>query len=94
MQSSVMSLSTFKCRGCCHICRHPVYILLQGRHIASEQGREYILHDAEAAEAAERAAAEQAAKGSQELKQEEEHGSAALDISFELPSGALTGALI
>jgi hypothetical protein len=64
---------------------------LQGRHIASEQGREYILHDAEAAEAAERAAAEQASKSSQELKQEEGDGSAALDISFELPSGALTG---
>jgi hypothetical protein len=70
----------------------PVDMTLQGRHIASEQGREYILHDAEAAEAAERAAAEQAAKGSQELKQEEQDGSAALDISFELPSGALTGA--
>lgn len=69
--------------------------MLQGRHIASEQGREYILHDAEAAVAAERAAAEQAAKGSQELKQEEqEDATAALDISFELPSGALTGALI
>ena len=70
-------------------------VSLQGRHIASEQGREYILHDAEAAKAAERAAAEQAAKGSQELKQEEEEdATAALDISFELPSGALTGALI
>lgn len=64
---------------------------MQGRHIASEQGREYILHDAAAAEAAEAAAAGQAARGSQQLKQEEEDQAAALDISFELPSGALTG---